>query len=201
MSTCLWVRIPEPIEDQIYTFVSYATPDDDGEMLFENLCQRDGTLRYRLLATITKRRFWFTEDPGFKEWTFWCFTWSMNPESWLLYLDGSQIISDEENSTSNPNPKMIQGGGVLIFGQDQDEVGGGFSLHQAFEGSLTEFNLWNRFITKQEIGTLMQSTCAMEYENSIISWKYSAFELFDVTESDQDTWNIQSEFLYLLTFE
>jgi hypothetical protein len=49
--------------------------------------------------------------------------------------------------------------GIWIIGQDQDTLGGGFTLHDAFHGSLTEVNVWDRVLDASEISTLANSEC------------------------------------------
>ena len=41
--------------------------------------------------------------------------------------------------------------GVLVLGQDQDALGDGFEADQAFSGELTQFNIWDRVLTQDEI--------------------------------------------------
>ncbi|XP_077998614.1 fibrinogen-like protein A [Glandiceps talaboti] len=45
----------------------------------------------------------------------------------------------------------IRGGGVLILGQDQDTVGGTFDPNQAFIGELSQFNIWDRILSINQI--------------------------------------------------
>ena len=54
--------------------------------------------------------------------------------------------------------QVIRGGGVLVLGQDQDSVGGGFSAGDSFIGEMTDVNIWDRVITDQEI-TRMSKSC------------------------------------------
>ncbi|XP_070552465.1 pentraxin-related protein PTX3-like [Ptychodera flava] len=151
VSICTWVRIPNPMIPHIYTFVSYATEFDVNVMRFENLYAGS----YTLFAIITGRQFTFLEEPGFDTWTFWCFTWSMNPEHYLLYLNAAAVFTVDV--PGNPSNIMIEGGGVLILGQEQGELGNSFNELKSFQGSITEFHLWNRFIREQEIRILMEA--------------------------------------------
>ena len=38
---------------------------------------------------------------------------------------------------------VIRGGGILIFGQEQDNLGGSFVAQQSLVGFLSHLNLWN----------------------------------------------------------
>ena len=52
---------------------------------------------------------------------------------------------------------FIRKGGKLIFGQDQDCVGGCFDQFQSFQGEMTGINIWDHVITKEEISALAES--------------------------------------------
>ncbi|XP_070569631.1 neuronal pentraxin-2-like [Ptychodera flava] len=194
MSMCLWVRIPDPEVGHIYTFVSYAIKTNGNEITMENPYKRDGTDTFRLLATIAKRMYWYVEDVGFEDWTFWCFTLNFTGDKYLLYLNGHKIKQESEHEKSKNVNKRVQGGGILILGQDQDSLGGGFQDSQAFQGHLTEFNLWNQFVDEREIQLLM---CGLEYHSAIVSWAYSRFQLFEI-QKISDTTRKFSSFSYLI---
>ncbi|XP_070546061.1 uncharacterized protein [Ptychodera flava] len=181
-SMCLWVRIPEPIDGHIYTFLSYATDESSNMLCVEYVYEGNGA--YNVLLTIKNWKNRSRQIPSSLLWTFWCFTWTLglSGEYWL-YSNGHKI-NNEEDTTKGDNPMKIEGGGVLILGQDQDEVEGKFNVKQAFQGDMTEFNLWNRFISQQEIQLLMMSTCGIGDRDVIVSWQWSTFQLFHVSEQE-----------------
>ena len=45
---------------------------------------------------------------------------------------------------------------ALIFGQEPDEMRGGFDPFQAFMGDLADFNLWNSILSENEIREFAQ---------------------------------------------
>ena len=63
---------------------------------------------------------------------------------------------------------VIRGGGVLILGQDQDSVGGGFQTSDSFIGEMTGVNIWDHVITDQEI-TRMSKSCLTGVGN-VFQW-------------------------------
>ncbi|XP_070546060.1 neuronal pentraxin-2-like [Ptychodera flava] len=151
----------------------------------ENIYQNNNA-SYNAHIVVNEKKHWFRGIPSFLSWKFWCFTCNLNSHSteYLLYINGIRI-NIREDVTSGKEPSNIEGGGLLILGQDQDKVGGKFDLPQAFQGDMTEFNLWDRFISQQEIQLLMMSTCGIGDRDVIVSWQSSTFELFHVTERDQ----------------
>lgn len=53
--------------------------------------------------------------------------------TWALYKDGEL---KEEGKNLQPH-EIIDGGGNMIIGQEQDTVGGGFSPLETFTGNIT----------------------------------------------------------------
>ncbi|XP_071530483.1 uncharacterized protein [Panulirus ornatus] len=51
-------------------------------------------------------------------------------------------------------PDKLPLGGVLVLGQDQDTLGGGFSLGQAFRGRVSLLQLWPHHLTVKEMDSL-----------------------------------------------
>lgn len=63
------------------------------------------------------------------------------------YLDGAQIYSSTSVTGVNPVPP----GGLLTVGQDQDSKGGGFTTFQAYDGMLSNFNIYPAFFTADTV--------------------------------------------------
>ena len=66
---------------------------------------------------------------------------------------------------------VIKGGGVVILGQDQDDIPGDpakFELVQSFVGSITGVNLWDNVQTQETI-QLMSETCNTGTGN-VLQW-------------------------------
>ena len=55
------------------------------------------------------------------------------------FIDGLLKRAETDYQTG----KVIQGGGVLIFGQDQDSMGGNFDSRESFVGLASHVNMWN----------------------------------------------------------
>ena len=63
---------------------------------------------------------------------------------------------------------VIPGGGVLVLGQEQDELGGGFDLSQSFRGQMTGVQLWNFVLPRDEIKQL-QTSC-QNAQGNVLAW-------------------------------
>ncbi|XP_035579652.1 adhesion G-protein coupled receptor D2 [Zalophus californianus] len=55
---------------------------------------------------------------------------------WALFADGRRRVGARGLGAGHPVPA----GGILVLGQDQDSLGGGFSARDAFSGNLTGFH-------------------------------------------------------------
>ena len=47
--------------------------------------------------------------------------------------------------------RKIKSGGTTVIAQDQDSVGGGFVLDQAFVGGVTQVNVWGVELSESDI--------------------------------------------------
>ena len=77
----------------------------------------------------------------------------------MKFIDFLDVIIGQE----------IRGGGVLVLGQDQDSVGGGFQTSDSFIGEMTGVNIWDHVITDQEI-TRMSRSCLTGVGN-VYQWR------------------------------
>ena len=60
------------------------------------------------------------------------------------------------------------GKGLLVLGQEQDSMGGGFSANEAFVGTITQFNIWDEELSLSAIES-MRISCAA-FHGNVIAW-------------------------------
>ena len=98
------------------------------------------------------------------QWHHICGSWDNTNGSLALYKDG------EIRRVAGVHKKdyKIPGGGVVVFGQDQDFDGGGFQDHQSFVGELTNVNVWSRALSSQEISRMNRS-CVVG-QGDVMKW-------------------------------
>ncbi|EDO28890.1 predicted protein, partial [Nematostella vectensis] len=65
-------------------------------------------------------------------------TWSNSEGEFQFYVDNSLVTKEKNLATG----RTISGGGVFIIGNEQDDLGGGFSFGNALVGTITRVNLW-----------------------------------------------------------
>ncbi|MBI1923309.1 T9SS type A sorting domain-containing protein [Candidatus Poribacteria bacterium] len=78
-------------------------------------------------------------------------TWKSSNGQFEIYKDS--VLAGNGTVASGLS---IGGGGVLVFGQEQDTLGGGFQLNEAFLGSLDDIAIWNRVLSASEIQATMK---------------------------------------------
>jgi len=76
-------------------------------------------------------------------------TWRSSDGEVKVYKDGSPSYSDVLSMGAS-----MENDGSLVFGQEQDIVGGGFQSFQAFIGVLDDIRIYNRALSEAEIGSL-----------------------------------------------
>lgn len=69
-------------------------------------------------------------------------------------MDG---VKTESGSWAGDNmPEPVRPGGVLVLGQDQDEVRGGYNPKQSWSGAITQFNLWDFAMEEYDVENLAE---------------------------------------------
>ena len=64
--------------------------------------------------------------------------------------------------------KSISWNGTLVLGQDQDDVGGGYSILQAFRGKVYDFNIWNISLSTSDVKQIETNN-----SSKLINWASS----------------------------
>ncbi|XP_035230959.1 neurogenic locus notch homolog protein 2-like, partial [Stegodyphus dumicola] len=95
-------------------------------------------------------------------WHHYAITWEGSKGEWIFYVDGEIIVNG-----SQPGEKKLFWPGVFILGQEQDSLGGTFSVSEAFVGNITEFNVWDQYMSEDQIKQL-SSSCG--FVGNVIPW-------------------------------
>ncbi|MCB1490897.1 MAG: VCBS repeat-containing protein, partial [Rhodobiaceae bacterium] len=85
-----------------------------------------------------------------------------------LYVDGSSVGSFQFATYG------MASGGTLIFGQEQDSLGGGFQSDQQFEGEIYEARFWSDIRTGTEISNNWNTTLSnpSTQGNLVSNWQF-----------------------------
>ncbi|KAM4651830.1 neuronal pentraxin receptor [Discoglossus pictus] len=105
-------------------------------------------------------------------WHHVCVSWTTRDGMWTAYQDGKKKGSNENLSAWHP----IKPNGVIIFGQEQDTLGGRFDATQAFVGEVAQFNMWDRALSVTEIEGI--ANCTTTFSGNLIQWDDRQVEAF-----------------------
>lgn len=99
------------------------------------------------------------------EWHHVCATWRNTDGQNKIFIDGKL----EENGTGLSADHIIEKGGVVVLGQEQDSLGGGFQDNQALVGKIANLNLWDTIFPLKEI-VEMSKNC-FSRKGNVLSWE------------------------------
>ena len=118
-----------------------------------------------------------------KHWHHVCITWTNNGGELKAVVDGVIKRADDGFQSG----RVIEGGGVLIFGQDQDSLGGGFDQSQSLVGLLSHVSMWNFVL--HPLSLVSMATGVGTENGNVVSWgevvkspMYGAVKVVPVTE-------------------
>lgn len=133
ISTSMWISHSD---QSTIAFISYANTHNNEYLLFRN----GGTnlLTFRGTSTIT-HTVTFPID------TFYNLTHTNNGSTDKIYINGVEV------SSRSFSLGTIGSSGRLLFGQEQDSVGGGFDNAQDFPGSYANITIYNRALSASEV--------------------------------------------------
>ncbi|KAG5211130.1 hypothetical protein JEQ12_013559 [Ovis aries] len=109
--------------------------------------------------------------PADGRWHHVCVTWEHPGGRWALFADGRRRAGARGLGAGHPLPP----GGILVLGQDQDSLGGGFSARDAFSGNLTDFHLWARALSPAHMHRAR--ACAPPPGGLLFRWDLGALDV------------------------
>ncbi|XP_042198234.1 neuronal pentraxin 1 like isoform X1 [Callorhinchus milii] len=165
MTVCLWLK--SNASPGVGTPFSYAIPGQPNELVLIEW----GNNPMEILINDKVAKLPFVINDG--KWHHICVTWSTRDGVWEAYQDGLQRGNGENLAPWHP----IKPGGVLILGQEQDSLGGGFDATQAFVGEMSHFHMWDRVLTPGEIYSLANCSSKTLVGN-VIAWTEANVDIF-----------------------
>ncbi|XP_072132042.1 C-reactive protein-like, partial [Mobula birostris] len=156
-----------------YAGFSYATPESDNQILL----WVSGPRGFHLELTTAKAIFHLPESGSLHRHL--CVSWESESGHVTLWVDGKRSLVK-----TAWQGQRVKGGGVVILGQDQDQVDGGFDAGQSFVGEVSQVNLWDRALGDREVAEVMRG-CLCSGGN-IIDWSTVDFETTGAVEIIDD---------------
>lgn len=149
--------------------LSYATQTQDNALqIFISPATRPGlglyvnNVRMRARATIV---------PG--TWHAVCMAWISARGRYYIFLDGKKVKTGKRKCAGC----VMEGGGVVVLGVEQDHAGGGFNHKQVTNAHLTHLNFWSIALDQNQLQRL--SSCGDTaplhggVKESIITWGHT----------------------------
>ncbi|XP_076024196.1 neuronal pentraxin receptor a [Genypterus blacodes] len=166
---CLWLR---PAEGGIGTPLSYAVPQQPNELvLLQGLHTPTELLVNDKVAQLPL-------NLSRSSWQHVCVSWGQKGGAWQAY-QGGKLRGEGHGLAAGHH---IRAGGVLILGQEQDTVGGGFDATQALVGELSQVGLWDRVLTAGQVASLAR--CGRVTQGSVASWTENGVEVYGGATKD-----------------
>jgi MSHA biogenesis protein MshQ len=139
-----WLRI-DTIREESHEVISGANAAEDNALIF---WYRDHTDEW--VVGINNGSSVFASDSTIEDGEWHHVALTRSGAIAVLYLDGSQLGDAVDVGAESLD---IDPGG-LIFGQDQDEVGGGFEADEAWAGAIDNLRIYDRALDQAEVALL-----------------------------------------------
>ncbi|KAF7657191.1 hypothetical protein LDENG_00030750 [Lucifuga dentata] len=166
---CLWLR---PADRGIGTPLSYAVPEQPNELvLLQGLHTPTEMLINDKVAHLPL-------NLSRSSWQHICVSWSQKGGVWQAYQGGK--LRGEGHALAAGH--HIRPGGMLVLGQEQDSLGGGFDASQALVGELSQFGLWDRVLTPGQVASLAR--CSRVTQGSVAPWTEKGVEVYGGATKD-----------------
>ncbi|XP_062989604.1 neuronal pentraxin receptor [Elgaria multicarinata webbii] len=162
-TVCMWLKFKGPAG--VGTPFSYSVPSQANELVLLVW----GNNHVELIINDKVAQLPMTLKDG--TWHHICITWITRDGIWSAYQDGEERGASENLASWHP----IKAHGVMILGQEQDTFGGRFDATQAFVGEISQFNLWDHVLKRDDIVGL--ANCTRHLEGNIIQWDENLVEV------------------------
>nr|XP_039270429.1 neuronal pentraxin-1-like isoform X1 [Styela clava] len=134
------------------TLVSYATAKQFNSLILFGY-KKNGTAK---LDVFINDEGYFTDLPLTKERQIhFCAAFNVIGGYVKIFIDGSL----DKTIARFQKKVVIEGGGVLIIGQEQDGLASGFMQDQSYKGQISNFMMWDRELETREIRVMADEGC------------------------------------------
>ncbi|MBN3278862.1 NPTX1 protein, partial [Polyodon spathula] len=164
-SVCMWLK--SSASPGLGTPLSYAVPGQANELVL--IEWGDNPMEIVINDKVATLPFVIKDG----KWHHICITWTTRDGVWEAFQDGVLRGNGENLAPYHP----IKPQGVLVLGQEQDTLSGGFDATQAFVGELANVNIWDRKLSSGEIYNL--ATCnSKALVGNVISWAENNIDVY-----------------------
>ncbi|KAF3846631.1 hypothetical protein F7725_003709, partial [Dissostichus mawsoni] len=167
LTVCMWLK--SNASPGVGTPFSYAVPGQANELVLIEWGNNAMEILINDKACVAKLPFIINDG----KWHHICVTWTTRDGVWEAFQDGVKRGSGENLAPYHP----IKPHGLLILGQEQDTLGGGYDATQAFVGDLANFHIWDRKLSVGEIYNL--ATCSSKAQvGNVFAWMETSLDIY-----------------------
>ncbi|KAM4022007.1 uncharacterized protein ACNLHF_027292 [Anomaloglossus baeobatrachus] len=105
-----------------------------------------------------------------KEWNHLCLTWESKNGRCELWNNGKRIGNKVYHRGHTVRP-----GGMVILGQDQDQLGESFDSAQSYVGSIKDLNMWQRVLSVKALKSVFRGSKTQK--GDIFDWSNLSYDL------------------------
>ena len=126
-------------------------------------------------------------DFKFMEWNHFCSTFKTTRNDThisteIFTYNGGLLKSNSTVVNDKPGYLELQNDGTLVLGQDQDIPGGGYDREQAFSGEISQFGIWDRVLSQDEIVSLANCTVEKITDGSVATWDINLKDEWEISD-------------------
>jgi len=152
------------------TLISYATASNQNELVLEIQGNGSATLHVAGFSISSTAFNYLNLWDGAKHTI--GFTWDGSNGNWAIYADGVVVDSNTISAIQLASGETIEGGGILLFGQEQDSLEGDFSTTQEFFGTLYNARLFDDVRTEAQMSASYQSNLSRDENGLLAQWTF-----------------------------
>ncbi|KAK9515970.1 hypothetical protein VZT92_026566 [Zoarces viviparus] len=164
-----------PQHEGIHTVISYASNGNDNELMISVGEDRDSR---EVGLWIGNEFVNLPHNVKSQDWANYCITWSSHTGGAELWING--MVGEQRYLKSG---YTISPGGVFIVGKDQDGLLG-ISNADAFEGKMTDVNVWDYVLSTADIRDQMSCERNKTLVGNVFSWGTTKLSLFGGVQLD-----------------
>ncbi|XP_077989774.1 neuronal pentraxin-2-like [Glandiceps talaboti] len=183
LTWCIWVRAD--LGQPGGTLISYYVPSNNNELLIYDVTKIE--FHVDLVVKTTSLNI---DDCT---WHLVCGTWDrFRDGEWALYDNGVHAAGGSGLARFG----RIEGGGVLVLGQDQDTRRGGYAAHQGLSGLIAYFSMWSRVLTPTELDGIyndcvLQPGGFIHVDGGLFPWGVNSIDINEVKGNAEMVCNTQ----------
>jgi len=153
LSVCFWFYLHETITENMafFTYISYLVQGENSLMLWLLKDDRISVSFKGFAVTVGKGASLHIKK---QQWVHLCWVWHFQ-KSWRLYLNGV-LFGKGDNLLQELNDVFPASQGDVLLGQDVDN-GHINDAKQMFQGKMTEFFIYSRELTQQDVTAAYQN--------------------------------------------